>query len=49
MITGWPISSPDELENFPHNLYTFRKSLEDAGLSDKYHLSYTMTHRLMKS
>jgi hypothetical protein len=37
IITGWPISSPDELENFPHNLYDLRKSLEEAGLSDKYH------------
>ncbi len=39
MITGWPISSPDQLESFPHNLYKFRQSLENAGFSDKYHYS----------
>lgn len=37
MITGWPVNSPDELDAFPHSLYDFRRSLEDAGFSDKYH------------
>jgi hypothetical protein len=37
MITGWPIAGPGKLECFPHSLYKFRQSLEQAGLVDKYH------------
>jgi len=37
MITGWPVNNPDELDAFPHNLYDLRRSLEEAGFSDKYH------------
>lgn len=37
MITGWPIDGPGKLESFPHSLYKFRQSLEQAGLVHKYH------------
>lgn len=37
MITGWPVASLDSLEVFPHSLYKFRQSLEQAGFLDKYH------------
>jgi hypothetical protein len=37
MITGWPVAGPGGLECFPHSLYKFRQSLEQAGFSDKYH------------
>jgi hypothetical protein len=34
IITGWPV---DEPSSFTHGLYEFRRSLEQAGLADKYH------------
>ena len=37
MITGWPVARCDEPDSFTHGLYEFRRSLEQAGLADKYH------------
>ena len=37
VITGWPVCGPRELETFPHRLYEFRQSVEEAGFLDKYH------------
>lgn len=43
MITGWPVNSPVEPGAFPHTLYDFRRSVEAAGFSDKYH--YECDHK----
>jgi hypothetical protein len=37
MITGWPVANAEEPHAFTHGLYAFRRSLEQAGLADKYH------------
>jgi hypothetical protein len=37
VLTGWPVQSSTELEVFPHLLYGFRSTAEQAGFLDKYH------------
>ncbi len=37
LITGWPVQGPADIETYPHCLYEFRRALEEAGLSDKFH------------
>ena len=37
MLTGWPVASADNVVQFTHQLFDFRRATEDAGLLDKYH------------
>jgi len=37
VVTGWPVGGPEDLETFPHTLYSLRAAVEEAGFCDKYH------------